>query len=285
VIHAAATPRFADVDVRKYTIDPAKVKLALNNKTKAIIPVHLFGYPASMDELSELANYHDVRVAEDVCQAHGAKYKGRTLGSIGDVGCFSFYPSKNMTVGGDGGMVVTDDESIAERIASLRNCGRVKGSNYAHDKIGFTERLNTVQAAIGRVQLKRLNAWNEKRRRAAAKYDTLLADLKELTTPPRGDRDFVPVYHLYVIRCQRRDALRLWLVTRGVETGIHYSAPIHLQPIYRERFGFKGGEFPVSEAICRDALSLPMHANLSDDEIQYVSESIHEFYRKERQSP
>jgi perosamine synthetase len=141
--------------------------------------------------------------------------------------------------------------------------------------------LNTVQAAIGRVQLKRLDEWNKRRKWAAAKYDKLLSDLKELVTPPRGDNDSNPVYHLYVIRCARRDKLRSWLAERGVETGIHYPEPIHLQPAYRRMFGFSGGELPKSEAVCKDVLSIPLHANLSEEEIQSVSESIHEFYAKE----
>jgi perosamine synthetase len=282
IIHAGAAPKFADVNPQTYTIDPNSVLASLaNGRTKAIIPVHLYGFPAAMDELREAAHRHKFALVEDACQAHGASYKGGIVGSIGDVGCFSFYPSKNMTVGGDGGMIVTNDDTIAESVNSLRNCGRVKGSNYIHDKVGFTQRLNTVQAAIGRVQLKRLDKWNEMRQGTAAKYDKLLSDLEEVVTPPRGDKDSKPVYHLYVIRCARRDELRAWLGERGVETGIHYPAPIHLQPIYRKMFGFRGGEFPRSEEVCKDVLSIPMHPNLSPDEIEFVSESIHEFYRKE----
>jgi perosamine synthetase len=282
VIHSGGTPKFADVDSRTYTIDPAEVvKSWVNGSTRAVIPVHLYGYPAAMDELCEVASQRNFAVVEDACQCHGGSYKGRIVGGIGDVGCFSFYPSKNMTVGGDGGMIVTNDESVAEQVTSLRDCGRVKESKYTHNKIGFTQRLNTVQAAIGRVQLSRLDGWNEKRRRAAAKYDELLSDLDEVVTPPQGDGDCNPVYHLYVIRCRRRDELRSWLAGKGVETGIHYPEPIHLQPIYREMFGFKGGEFPNSEALSRDVLSVPMYPDLSDDEIEFVSDSVHWFYRKE----
>ena len=285
IIHARATPKFADVNMETYTIDPNSVTASLANaRTKAVIPVHLYGFPAAMDELREAADRHKFALIEDAAQAHGAAYKGKIVGSIGDVGCFSFYPSKNMTVGGDGGMIVTNDDKITESVTSLRNCGRVKGSNYIHDRVGFTQRLNTVQAAIGRVQLKRLDKWNETRRRLAAKYDALLSGLKKVTTPPRGDNDSTPVYHLYVIRCPRRDELRSWLAERGVETGIHYPEPIHLQPIYREMFGFRGGEFPKSETVCRDVLSIPMHVNLSEDDIAFVSESIHEFYEKEANS-
>ena len=281
-IHAGGTPKFADVDPQTYTLDPTEVvKATAKGTTRAVVPVHLFGYAAAMDELCETASQRGFAVVEDAAQAHGASYRGRMVGSIGNAGCFSFYPSKNMTVGGDGGMIVTNDEVVADRVASLRDCGRVKGSKYTHDKVGFTQRLNTVQAAIGRVQLRRLNVWNQERRRVASKYDAVLADLDEVVLPPSGEGNSTPVYHMYVIRCQRRDDLRAWLADKGVETGVHYPTPIHLQPAYREMFGFKGGEFPHSEAICSDVLSIPMYPGLSDDEIKFVSDRVHEFYQKE----
>jgi perosamine synthetase len=284
VIHAGGEPRFADISTETYTINPAEVRSSLTEKTRVIVPVHLYGYPAAMDELCEVAMGKDVAILEDACQAHGASYDGRKLGSIGSAGCFSFYPAKNMTVGGDGGMVVTNDPQIAETVRSLRDCGRAPGSKYTHALVGFTDRLNTVQAAIGRVQLRRLDAWNERRRSIARKYDALLSDLDEVTTPPKGDTTSHPVYHLYVIRCRRRDELHAALNQAGIESGIHYPAPIHLQPIYRQMFGFRGGEFPKSEALCGDALSIPMHPGLSESEIEFVSESIHEFYHKEDQT-
>lgn len=284
IIHSGATPRFADIGLEDYTINPSRVRASIGNRTKAIIPVHLYGHPAAMNELCEVASEHGISVIEDACQAHGASYNDRKVGSIGDAGCFSFFPSKNMTVGGDGGMVVTNDEVVKESVTSLRDCGRAKGSKYLHDKIGYTERLNTVQAAIGRVQLKRLDTWNESRRQIASQYDRLLSDLDGLVTPPRENTLASPVYHMYVIRCPRRDDLRTWLDRAGVETGIHYPDPVHLQPIYREMFGFKGGEFPNSETLCRNALSIPMHPALAPDEVKYVSESIHEFYQSEKQA-
>jgi perosamine synthetase len=278
IIHAGAIPKFADIDRTTYTIDPAKVSSSLGDKTKAVIPVHLYGYPAAMNELYEITSKRGIALIEDACQAHGASYSGRKVGSLGDTGCFSFFPSKNMTVAGDGGMVVTNDDAVAERVASLRDCGRAKASRYVHHVLGFTERLSTVLAAIGRVQLKRLDGWNEKRRQIASKYDELLSDLDDVITPPKGNGIAWPVYHMYVIKCQRRDGLRSWLEHAGVETGVHYPEPIHLQPLYREMFGYRGGEFPNSEALCRDALSIPMHTNLTLDEITFVSESIHDFY-------
>ena len=283
IIHAGATPRFVDITLDDYTINPANVRSSMNDITKAIVPVHLFGFPARMDELREIASKRGIGIIEDACQSHGASYNGKKAGSIGDAGCFSFFPSKNMTVGGDGGMVVTDNESVAESVSSLRDCGRAKGSKYLHDIVGFTERLNTVQAAIGRVQLEHLDAWNEKRKQLAAKYDELLSDVNELITPPQGDAHVNPVYHMYVVRCERRDDLKAWLDQRGVETGIHYSTPIHLQPIYRKMYGYIGGEFPNSEILCRGALSLPMHPNLTTDEVEYVSRTIHQFYENKDQ--
>jgi perosamine synthetase len=279
VIHARATPKFADISLQTYTIDPEKVRASLGNNVKALIPVHLYGYPAAMKELCEVASERGLAVIEDACQSHGASYDGKKTGSIGDAGCFSFFPSKNMTVGGDGGMMVTNDESIAERVRSLRDCGRAKGSKYTHDALGFTERLNTVQAAVGRVQLKRLDAWNEKRRQIAAEYNDSMSDLDDLVRPPSDDFLVRQVYHMYAIRCDRRDELREWLSSRGVETGVHYSAPIHLQPIYRQMFGYKGGEFPNSETLCNNELSIPMHPGLTLEDVEFISRAIHDFYR------
>lgn len=282
IIHSGATPKFADIRLEDYTIDPARVRASINDRTKAIIPVHLYGFPAAMNELCEIVSERGITVIEDACQAHGASYNGKKAGSVGDVGCFSFFPSKNMTVGGDGGMVVTNDESLAESVASLRDCGRGKGSKHLHHKLGFTERLNTAQAAIGRVQLKRLDSWNESRREIASKYDELLSNLDEVVTPPKGNAVANPVYHMYVIRCRRRDDLRAWLDRAGIESGIHYLHPIHLQPIYREMFGYAVGEFPNSETLCRDALSIPIHPGLAPDEVEFVSASISDFYRSNR---
>jgi dTDP-4-amino-4,6-dideoxygalactose transaminase len=244
---------------------------------KAILPVHLYGFPAAMEEICDIASERGIAVVEDACQAHGARRRGKMVGSFKDAGCFSFFPSKNMMVGGDGGMVVTDDDLIAENVASLRDCGRVKDARYVHSRIGFTARLNTVQAAIGRIQLKRLDVWNEKRRLIARKYDELLSDMGEIITPPRGNNDIRPVYHMYAIRSNTRDDLRIWLRQAGVECGVHYPYPIHLQPVYRELFGYKGGEFPSSETLCRETLSIPMYPGLTDDEVKFISEKIHAF--------
>jgi len=276
ILHVSATPIFADIDAKTCNIDPDKIRRRITRRTKAIIPVHLYGYPSDMEQIMEIADDNEVRVVEDACQAHGAEYRGLKVGAIGDVGCFSFYPSKNMTVCGDGGMVVTNNEEIAEMIDKLRDCGRK--TKYVHDVVGYTARLNTVNAAIGRIQLKKLDTWNEKRRRNAALYNKLLSDIGEVVLPPIGDSYVKPVYHLYVIRVKRRDELKKWLEDVGIQCGVHYPLPIHLQPVYRQLFKFEGGEYPQSELVCQTCLSIPMYPDLTSDEIKHASEKIHEFY-------
>jgi perosamine synthetase len=277
VLHVGGTPVFADIDLETYTINPEKVEQAVGKSVKAVIPVHLYGYPANMDEINGVASKHGLYVVEDACQAHGGLYRGRKVGSLGDVACFSFYPSKNMTVGGDGGMLVTNDKKTAAMAAKLRDCGRK--SKYVHDTIGYTARLNTVNAAIGRVQLKYLEEWNDKRRRNAAAYDALLSDLDELILPPKGDSQTRPVYYVYTIRTKRRDALAEWLESQGIHCGINYPLPIHLQPIYKKMFGYRKGMLPASEKLCKTCLSIPMFSELSSEEIVFVAEKIHDFYK------
>jgi perosamine synthetase len=277
ILHANAVPKFADIELATCTIDPGKALRVVNNKTKAIIPVHLYGYPADMDSINEISNRKGFRVVEDACQAHGALYKNRKIGSLGDVACFSFYPSKNMTVAGDGGMLVTNDRNLAAFAAKLRDCGRK--SKYIHDMIGYTARLNTVNAAVGRVQLRYLDEWNEKRRRNAEIYDRLLSDVPELILPPKGDEDTRPVYHLYTVRTRKRDNLKTWLESNGIQCGVNYTLPIHLQPVYRELFGFKKGMFPRSEELCETCLSIPMYPELTGKGIRQVSGNIHEFFK------
>jgi perosamine synthetase len=276
VLHVGARPLFVDVDLTSYTIDPGLIQRAVRAKTRAIIPIHLYGYPADMDSINSIAHKNRLYVIEDACQAHGAYYEGRRVGSLGDVACFSFYPSKNMTVGGDGGMIVTNDEGIAKSAAKLRDCGRK--SKYVHDMIGYTARLNTVNAAIGRVQLRHLDEWNDKRRIIARIYDSLLSNLSKVILPPKGDREKLPAYHLYVIRTQYRNKLITWLESKGIQCGIQYALPIHLQPIYRKIFGFKTGIYPLSEKLCRTCLSLPMYPELPTAKVKFVSEKILEFF-------
>jgi perosamine synthetase len=278
ILHAGATPIFSDINIETYNIDPKRIRQNITEHTKAILPVHLYGYPCDMQQIMSIAQHKKIKVVEDACQAHGAEYNGMKIGTIGDVGCFSFYPSKNITVCGDGGMVVTNNEEIATLVIKLRDCGRK--TKYEHDIIGYTARLNTVNAAIGRIQLKRLDQWNEKRIQNALTYNRLLSDLDEIVLPPNPKKQIKPVYHLYVIRAKNRDKLKEYLENNGVQCAIHYPLPIHLQPIYKEIFHFQGGEYPMSELASQTCLSLPMHPSLTKDDITYVCEKIHEFYKK-----
>ena len=278
-----AKPVFAEINLFDYTIDPTHVRALVRREThiKAIVPVHLYGYPAEMDPIMEIAKERSLYVIEDAAQAHGAKYKGKKVGSIGQIGVFSFYSIKNMTVGGDGGMLVTNDEEIAIIAKKLRDCGR-KGK-YSHDMLGYVFRLNTINAAIGRVQLRYLDEWNRRRREIAALYDKLLSDIDEVVIPPKPSSTKEPVYHLYVIRLKSkniRDALGAWLEAQGIQTLVHYPVSAHLQPILRKLHGFKEGMLPKTEIWSKTVLSLPMFPELKNDQIRYVSEKIHEFFNK-----
>lgn len=276
ILHVGAALIFSDIDLETYTIDSTQIKQAVRKRTKAVIPVHLYGYPADMDSINEIAEKHGLFIIEDACQAHGALYKGKKAGTLGEVACFSFYPSKNMTVAGDGGILVTNDKKVASKASKLRDCGR--RSQYVHDLIGYTARLNTVNASIGRVQLKHLDEWNEKRRINAEIYNSLLSGIDELVLPPKGDGRTRPVYHLYVVRTKNRDGLKVFLESNGIQCGIHYVLPIHLQPIYKRMYGFKEGMYPKSEALCRTCLSIPMFPDLTRNQINFVCEKMHEFF-------
>jgi perosamine synthetase len=278
ILHAGARPIFADIDLETYTIDPMKIEKAISPDVKAIVPVHLFGFPAEMDSINEIAEKHKLIVIEDACQAHGASYKGKKTGCLGSVGCFSFYPSKNMTVCGDGGIMTSNDEKVARLAAKLRDCGRK--SQYVHDAIGYTSRLNNVNAAIGRVQLKCLDNWNALRRQVAKAYSKSLQDIEDIILPPLGSDEISPVYHLYVIRTKRRDELKAWLESQGISCGIHYALPIHLQPIYRDMFQYTEGSYPAAEELCKTCLSIPIHPNVTCEETDYVSHKIRSFFEK-----
>lgn len=276
VVQAGGVPKFSDASPKDNNIDASLLAKSVNAKTKALLPVHLFGYPCSMNEINDLAKDKGLKVVEDACQAHGSVYHGKKAGSIGDVGCFSFYPTKNMTVGGDGGMVTTNDDDLAKNVAKLRDCGRV--SRYYHDVVGYTSRLNTGNAAFGLVQLKHLDSWNERRRTIARQYDALLEDVEEVTIPPKGNKDVTPVYHLYAIKCERRDELAKSLTDSGIECGVHYPIPIHLQPIYVDMYGYKPGDYPASEDLSARLLSLPIFPSLKDEQVKRVAEAIAAFY-------
>jgi len=263
---------FVDVDPKTYTIDISKIEEKINKRTKAIIPVHLYGQPADMDPIMRLAKKYNLKVIEDAAQAHGAEYKGEKVGSIGEVACFSFYPGKNLGAYGDAGIVVTDNEEIAEVIKLLRNHGRI-AKKYEYDIEGYSSRLDNLQAAILRVKLRYLNKWNESRRKNAKKYNELLDNIGRIITPYEADYA-KHVYHLYVIRTDKgRDKLREELKSKGITTGIHYPIPLHLQPAY-SYLGHKEGDFPVTERCSQKILSLPIFAELTGGQIEEIVEII-----------
>lgn len=272
ITHAGATPVLVDVDPRTYTIGASQIAQAITPRTKAIIPVHLYGHPADMDPILSIAAKHQLVLIEDACQGHGALYKGKRVGSLGHAAAFSFYPGKNLGAYGDGGIVVTNDQEAAARLEMLRNYGQKE--KYHHLTIGYNRRLDTLQAAVLRVKLKYLEEWNAARRLHAETY-RLLLDGSGTVTP--SDADYAEsVWHLYVIRTEKRNALREHLASRGIGTGIHYPVPIHLQPAY-SGLGYKKGSFPVTEQYAEQILSLPMFAELTPELIQVVCEAVRDF--------
>jgi dTDP-4-amino-4,6-dideoxygalactose transaminase len=272
ISHAGATPVLVDVDPDTYTIDVAAIEKAITPRTKAIIPVHLYGHPADMDPILQLAQRHGLVVIEDACQAHGARYKGKRTGSLGHAAAFSFYPGKNLGAYGDGGAVVTSDHAVAKRLEMLRNYGQKE--KYQHMFRGYNRRLDTLQAAVLRIKLKYLEEWNEARRQHAKTYCRLLAQTGIVV--PHASASSESVWHLYVIRIDQRDALKEHLTTRGIGVGIHYPIPIHLQPAYRD-LGYRPGDFPVTEDYARRILSLPIYAELTPEIIGRVAETLSEF--------
>jgi dTDP-4-amino-4,6-dideoxygalactose transaminase len=269
ISHAGAKPVLVDVEPYTYTIDVAGIAKAITTRTKAILPVHLYGHPAHMDPIRQLAEKYGLLVIEDACQAHGARYKGKRTGSLGHAAAFSFYPGKNLGAFGDGGMVVTNDREIAKRLEMLRNYGQKE--KYHHQFRGYNRRLDTLQAAILRVKLKYLEKWNASRRWNAKLYQESLEGTGVVTPVEAAGAE--SVWHLYVIRTENRDTLREGLISRGISPGIHYPIPIHLQPAYRD-LSHKRGDFPITERHAEQILSLPMYAELTPESIQYVARSI-----------
>jgi dTDP-4-amino-4,6-dideoxygalactose transaminase len=269
ISHAGAKPVLVDVDPYTYTIDVAQIAKAITSRTKAILPVHLYGHPAHMDPIRQLAEKYGLVVIEDACQAHGARYKGTRTGSLGHAAAFSFYPGKNLGAFGDGGIVVTNDREIAKRLEMLRNYGQKE--KYHHQFRGYNRRLDTLQAAILRVKLKYLEKWNASRRWNAKLYQESLEGAGVVTPVEAAGAE--SVWHLYVIRTENRDTLRESLISRGISPGIHYPIPIHLQPAYKD-LGHKRGDFPITEGHAERILSLPMYAELTPESIQYVAQSI-----------
>jgi dTDP-4-amino-4,6-dideoxygalactose transaminase len=272
ISNTGAVPVLIDVHPQTYTMDIEALEQAMTPRTKAIIPVHLYGQSADMGPILKIADYHGLRVIEDACQAHGARYKGRRIGPLGDAGAFSFYPGKNLGAYGDGGMIVTNDEQVAKYLQVLRNYGQRE--KYHHVFQGYNHRLDTIQAAVLRVKLRHLEAWNLARSRHAGLYQRLLAESGAVIPVVPGYSE--SVWHLNVIRVAHREELSAYLAQRGIATGIHYPIPIHLQPAYRD-LGYVKGDFPITELYAEQILSLPMYAEISQDSIEYVAGAIREF--------
>lgn len=275
ISHVGAKIVFADIDPETYTINGDRLKTLITDRTKAIIPVHLYGHPADMSSIMKIAAKHKLRVVEDACQAHGAMIDGKKVGTIGDVGCFSFFPAKNLGAYGDAGGIVTNDETIAKRISLLRDHGRT--SKYLHETEGYNYRLDAIQAAILRVKLKYLPKWIEARRERAKLYNSLLRDLPlKLPVEAKG---CYHSYHLYVVQTPSRDLLRDELFKSGIETGLHYSVPLHLQGAY-SHLGCKKGDFPVTEACADKVISLPLYPELSEVSQRKVAQEIQKVIAK-----
>jgi dTDP-4-amino-4,6-dideoxygalactose transaminase len=268
-----ARPVFVDIEPDTFNIDVSKIPAALTERTISIMPVHVYGQIVDMDPLMEIAKSNDLAVIEDACQAIGAEYKGRRAGSIGDIGCFSFYPTKNLGGIGDGGMMVTQDTALAERLRIFRNHGQ--SGVYMHEWVGGNFRLDTVQAAALVVKLKHLNAWSERRRAIAAIYNAELADCAGVKTPVVRDENLM-IYHQYVIRAQRRDGLKAFLADKGIGSNVYYPLSLHEQECFK-KLGYKKGDFPESERACAEVLALPIFPELSDEQVLAVAAGIREF--------
>lgn len=267
-----ATPVFADIDEATYNLSPEALRKALTPRTKAIVPVHLFGQPADMDPILEFAGRHGLPVVEDACQAHGAEYKGRRVGTLGDFGCFSFYPGKNLGAIGEAGGIVTKDAALAEKVRVLRDHGQIR--KYHHAQIGWNGRMDGIQGAVLRIKLRHLARWNTQRRAHARRYSELLAHLPNLVLPVEAGYAR-HIFHIYAVRVARRDEILAELARRGVHCGIHYPVPVHLQEAYRQ-LGHPRGAFPVAERCADEFLSLPMFPELSEEQIEYVAANLAE---------
>jgi dTDP-4-amino-4,6-dideoxygalactose transaminase len=269
---AGAKPVFVDIDPQSYTLDPARVEAAITPRTRAILPVHLYGRPAALEPLVGIARRHGLRLIEDAAQAHGATYAGKRCGAIGDLGCFSFYPGKNLGACGDAGAVTGNDPALLDAVRRLRDHGRK--SKYVHDEIGFAERMDALQAAILCVKLAHLEAWTERRRAAAERYGRLLAGSGLVL--PADEPGMRHVYHLYVVRSARRDALLEHLQARGIGAGVHYPLPLHRQPAYLAH-GYGSVSLPVTEQAAAEVLSLPLYPELTEEQARSVAAAVEEF--------
>jgi dTDP-4-amino-4,6-dideoxygalactose transaminase len=269
ILYVGARPVMVDIDPRSFALDPAAIEAAITPRTKVLLPVHLYGQPADMDPITEIARQHGLIVIEDAAQAHGAKYKGRPVGSIGDMACFSFYPGKNLGAYGEGGAVTTGNPEYARTIRMLRDWGQDR--KYHHLLRGYNYRMEGFQGAVLRVKLRHLESWTETRRAIVRQYNTLLADC-DLETPAE-----MPwarhVYHVYTVRSGRRDQLQAALADEGIQTGIHYPIPVHMQPAYAD-LGYGPGAFPQAEAAAKEVLSLALYPELSPQAVVQVAEAV-----------
>ncbi len=270
ICYAGALPVFVDVEPVTLTMDPAKLEAAITPRTKAIMPVHLYGQMADMDAIMAIGRRHGIAVIEDACQAHGAEYKGHRAGSIGVSGCFSFYPGKNLGACGEGGIIVTNNDAHAKTMRMLRDWGQER--RYHHLVKGFNYRMDGIQGAILRVKLRHLDAWTAARRTHAARYSSMLSNLDTVETPVEvAYRRHV--YHIYAVRCRDRDALHRALEAEGIQSGLHYPIPVHLQKAH-EDLGYRPGDFPVSEAAARTVLSLPIYPEMTARQVEQVVAAV-----------
>jgi len=274
ISYVGARPVFVDIDDQSCTLDPKLVERAITPRTRAIMPVHLYGHPCDLDPLLEICRRHKLILVEDAAQAHGAKYRGKVVGTFGALAGFSFYPGKNLGACGEGGALVTDNEIYAARARSFREHGSTR--RYYHDEIGYNYRMEGLQGAVLGVKLKFLDRWTQSRRRVARRYHELLADTP-LQLPLEADYA-ESVYHLYVVRHPRRDELKLYLEANKIGCALHYPVPLHLQKCYAS-LGYQSGDFPVAEKAARECLSLPIYPELTDEQITRVSAVIHEFFK------
>ncbi len=265
-----AKPVFVDVNEKTFNIDTEKIKTAITEKTKAILPVHLYGQCADMDEILDIAAENHLVVIEDCAQAHGSEYKHKKT-PIDSIGCFSFFPGKNLGAFGDAGGIVTDEKDIAEKILLLRDHGRAHGEKYKHSHIGYNARLDTIQAAILRVKLRHLDEWNSARRHVAEVYRESLSGLDVPIEADYGKH----TYHQFVVRTKARDKLQVYLKSNGISTGIHYPIPLHQQPAYAEEFS--GQSFPIAEMLAKEIISLPIFPELSLEQLNYIIEKVNSF--------
>jgi dTDP-4-amino-4,6-dideoxygalactose transaminase len=269
VMYAGARPVMVDIDPVTCTMDPDQVERAITPRTKAILPVHLYGRPARLDELVAIARRHNLLLIEDACQAHGAEFRGQRVASVGDVGCFSFYPGKNLGAAGEGGAVVTNRADIATAVRMMRDWGQDR--RYHHLVKGFNYRMEGIQGAILRVKLRHLEAWTERRRTLAAAYGRHLADVP--VGVPADSNDCRHVYHIYPIRTTDRESLQAQLKADGIDTGIHYPIPVHLQPAFAS-LGYSKGDFPHTERLADEELSLPLYPEMTEEDVEYVAASV-----------